>query len=253
MIALICLSGRQLWKMSERYVQEAKVKNSMLKYRQSAVKTIKETTYISEDSENSEEIIEVAEPIINQFIINLQNEVNPDIAGWLTIPDTKIDYPFVTAADNNYYLRRDVFGNYAMAGSLFMDYRCSKDLSGFNSIIYGHNMKNGSMFGELNMFDDESFFEENKSGTIFLKNHTYKLEIFAYMVIKSDDGYIYNYHQSITHEERDKFYEYVKKNARNYREPGDEARKGNIITLSTCISTSESNHVRIVLLANIIL
>jgi len=256
MTAIICISGYQLWKMSERYVQESRVKKSLLKYSPANTTAKIETganftaSYLPDD-ENSIP----AEIKENQFIIDLQNEVNTDITGWLSIPGTKIDYPFVTAADNSYYLRRDIYGNYALAGSLFMDYRCLKNFDGFNSIIYGHNMKNGSMFGELSLFADEGFFEKNKFGTIYLKNNTYALEIFAYIVINSDDEIIYNPYVSITDAERREYFEYVKKIARNYREPQTVENAGKdmkIATLSTCLNTIGSNDIRIILLASII-
>jgi len=246
--AVICISGYQLWKMSERYVHEARVKESLLKYRLSEILT-DPAIPAAEFKEDGVFNIQAkpTETIINQFVINMQNEINTDIIGWLTVPDTKIDYPFVTALDNDYYLRRDVFGNHALSGTLYMDYRCSKDFSGFNSIIYGHNMKNGSMFGELNLFGEKSFFDENKYGTVFLKDHTYTLEFFAYIIVKSNDEMIYD--PCISSENQDGYFEYIKNNARNYREPSKTDQQIKIATLSTCLNSSGSNDKRIVLLA----
>ena len=254
-IALICLSGRELWKMSEKYVHEAHIKSIVSKYRPANMPGIPETQQSKPQNTESAGFIitgegpsrQAAQPVLNDFIINLQNEINSDITGWIAVPDTNIDYPFVTAGDNDYYLRRDIFGNYALAGTLFTDYRCPADFTGFNTIIYGHNMKNGGMFGDLGMFGDEGFFESNRSGTIFLKDKTLALEFFAYMVIKSDDGVIYSQYYAETQEgrEMDGFFEYVKIYARNYREPD---KSGRVATLSTC---SADGTERIVLIANI--
>ena len=244
--AVICLCGYQLWKMSERYVKEEQIKKKLASYLPPDIKTIsspaeKPEENPTEDSIETEE--ELPEPQVNRFIVNLQNEVNKDIAGWITVPGTNIDYPFVKAADNNYYLRRDVFGSYALAGTVFMDYRCAADFTGFNTIIYGHNMKNNSMFGDLCLFEDEWFFEAVRFGTIFLKDKTYTLEFFAFMIVREDDNIIYDPYA--TAEDSDKFFEYVKACARNYREPDREKRA---VTLSTC---SNDGSVRVVLIANI--
>jgi len=223
--AVICLCGYKLIGISERYIQEAKTKERLMEYRPEEVNS-------NDEAEGT---------ATNQKIIDLQNEVNNRVVGWLTIPDTVIDYPFVLPADNSYYLKRDLYGNYAEARSLFMDYRCNEDFKDFNTIIYGHNMKNSSMFGDLRSFADEGFFDANRCGTIFLKDSTLSLEFFAYMVVRSSDGIIYE-----VSEERSEFFKYVKENARNYREPDI---KSPIVTLSTC--SYEFNDARIVLIAAI--
>ncbi|MCL1983072.1 MAG: class B sortase [Clostridiales bacterium] len=225
----ICLSGYELWKISEQYILEARIKDEMAKFIPEA-----------EDAESDEPAQEAAvEAKGNPWVADMQTDVNSDIVGWLKIPETQIDYPFVLAGDNNYYLRRNLYGKYAAAGSIFMDYRCKEDLTSFNTVIYGHYMKNNSMFGSLSFFADEWFFKSNSAGTISLKDDTYSLEIFAYMVVHAEDEVIY----SIDAEES-KFFDYVKKNARNYREP---TTRGNVVTLSTC--TYEFDDARIVLLA----
>jgi len=246
---LICICGYELWKMSERYIHEEQVKNSVSQYSPAKAAALKENG--TETAETSE--VSVDETISaekgNPFITELQNEKNGDIIGWITLPNTKIDYPFVTAKDNDYYLRRDLYGNYAVAGTIFMDYRCSPDFTDFNTVIYGHYMRNGSMFGDLGLFEDENFFDNNRFGMVFLKDNTYTFEIIAYMIIKSDDKIIYNsFGKSVSPAGRNEFFEYVKENARNYRELGEEVINNSvkIITLSTC--SYEFNNARTVLI-----
>ena len=72
---------------------------------------------------------------------------NKDVVGWLYCENTPVNYPIVQSDDNDYYLRRMLNGKYNIAGTVFMDYRCRSDYSSLNTIIYGHNMKNDSMFG----------------------------------------------------------------------------------------------------------
>lgn len=233
--AVICLSGFNLWSISGRYIQEAQIKDEMAKYRPAAVTA----AAAAEPAKTIKTAIKTE--TINKQIFDLQNDVNSDIVGWIAIPDTRIDYPFVIKDDNDYYLRRDLYGKQATAGSLFMDYRCDKDFNNFNTIIYGHNMKNGSMFGDLKLFADEWFFESNTWGTIALKDKTYTAEFFAYMIVRADDTIIFD-----TSAEKGEFFAYVKKNARHYRQPDTEVK---VLTISTC--SYEFNGARMILLANI--
>ena len=216
----ICLSGYNLIVISRQYAEEARVKAEMAKYRLDGA--------------------ERQEAADNQFIIHLQEEVNSDLVGWLTIAQTQIDYPFVRGEDNDFYLQRNVYKEYAAAGSLFLDFRCAADFSGGNTIIYGHNMKNKSMFGDLDLFAEEEFFEANEGGWIYLKDKAISLEIFAYMVIHMDDEMIYNLEP-----EQGQFMDYIRKKAQNFREPPDPPQ--NFVTLSTC--SYQFNDARTVLLA----
>jgi sortase B len=179
--------------------------------------------------------------VINQSVIDLQAKF-PDVVGWLTVPGTKIDYPFVWYKDNDHYLRRDLNGETATVGTLFMDYRCEKDFTSRNTIVYGHHMKNGSMFGTLKAFADKGFFEANRYGTIYLPRETLALEFFAYLVVKSTDTEIYSAAPS------ENYLEYVRRNARQYRDIGLTGG-GRIITLSTC--SYEFDGARMVLLAKV--
>jgi sortase B len=213
--ALTAYSGWRVWAAYSDYRAEAEMHGAVMEYKP------------REDE------------IVNQSVIDLQAKY-PDALGWLTVPGTKIDYPFVQSKDNDYYLRRDLNGDYALAGTLFMDYRCEKDFTSQNTIIYGHHMKNGSMFGTLKAFNDKAFFGENRYGTIYLPNETLTLEFFAYMVVKSTDREIYSI------EPGESYLGYVSQNARQYRDIG-LATGDRIVCLSTC--SYEFDNARMVLLA----
>ena len=84
-------------------------------------------------------------------------EINPDVVGWLTVDELNIDYPLVQSADNEYYLQRNFFQEDSKAGSIFMDFRNGVQELGRHTILYGHRMKDGSMFGQLHkLIDDKS-------------------------------------------------------------------------------------------------
>lgn len=108
----------------------------------------------------------------------LSNE-HDDSVGWLYIPDTNIDYPIMQSGDNEYYTRRAVDGSYLYAGSLFMDYRCSSDFSDFNSVIYGHNMGNGTMFADIPNYENEEYFMNHSYGWLTTENDVRLIDFFA--------------------------------------------------------------------------
>ena len=184
----------------------------------------------------------------NQSIVDAQNDINPDIVGWITIPGTVIDYLFVHSADNADYLKRDLRGSPASAGSIFMDFRNSRDFSDFNSILYGHHMKNGSMFHDLRRFGDEDVFKAIQTGTIYLADRTYAIRIFAYLVIDANDTAIYQTLYMADQDGVDTYLGYVKQHARRFREP-DLSFGDQVVTLSTCAYEFEG--ARMVLLAKL--
>ena len=170
-----------------------------------------------------------------------------DAVGWITVPHTGIDYPFVQSDDNDYYLRRDINGKSARAGTIFIDKRCGKDFSDFNTILYGHNMKNGTMFSTLGRFGGKEFFEANRYGAIFLERATYAVEFFAFLVIRPEEHTVYNRPGSgadiLGH------LDYIRQNARQYREL-DLGPADRVVTLSTC--SYEFGDARMVLLGRLI-
>ncbi len=106
-------------------------------------------------------------------------EESEDIIGWLYCEGTVINYPVVQSDDNSYYLRRMPDGTKNTAGSIFMDYRCAPDCSDTNTIIYGHNMKNGSMFATLKEYKKQEFYEEHPVMWFLTPEKNYMIELVA--------------------------------------------------------------------------
>lgn len=118
--------------------------------------------------------------------------VNNDTVGWIVIPDTNINYPVMQCDDNDFYLHNGVDGNYNYElGCPFLDFRCEADLSGFNSIVYGHHMDQGRMFADIVLYDDESFFCDHDVGYLVLPNEVKKIEFFSFLCVSSNSP-IYN-------------------------------------------------------------
>ena len=107
-------------------------------------------------------------------------EENPEVYPWITVPGTKVDYPILQHdSDNSYYLNHDIDGKEDIAGAIFTENYNRKDFTDPNTVIYGHNMKNGSMFRTLHNYSDRSFFDENRDITIYMPDKILHYKIFA--------------------------------------------------------------------------
>lgn len=108
-----------------------------------------------------------------------------DIVAWIYCPNTKINYPIVQSYDNDYYLYRLLDGTWNVNGTIFMDYRNEADFSDGNTMIYGHHMKTGAMFGQLNDYKKQSFYEEHPYMYIYTPEQDYRIDLFAACVVES--------------------------------------------------------------------
>lgn len=120
--------------------------------------------------------------------------INPDVVGWIRFDDTEavhVDYPILHAEDNDAYLYHDLTGEKHSSGSIFLEAANSPDFSDYYNIIYGHNMKNGSMFGTLKKYNrEENFYDANPYFTIYTETGAYRYQIFSYENV-ADDSEIY--------------------------------------------------------------
>ena len=106
-------------------------------------------------------------------------EVNPDVVGWILIPDTKINYPLMQGPDNNYYLNRTWDHKSNAAGSVFLESLSDPELTDFHTILYGHNMNDGSMFAGIREYRNDSFWQEHPYVYIRSDQGVYRYEIFS--------------------------------------------------------------------------
>jgi len=106
-------------------------------------------------------------------------EVNPDTVGWIIMEDTVVDYVVVQAEDNSYYLRRDFYGEYNRGGTLFMDYRNEIGAQWQNYIVYGHRMKDGSMFGCFGDLIDTDYLKEHPTFLFIMEDGVYEAQVFS--------------------------------------------------------------------------
>lgn len=114
-------------------------------------------------------------------------EQNPDIYAWIQVNGTAISYPVLQSEeDNSYYLNHTVEGEKAIAGSIYTENYNRKDFSDPNTVVYGHNMKNGTMFRELHLYEEKEFFDANREIVIYQPDVVLKYEIFAAYVYNSN-------------------------------------------------------------------
>lgn len=179
LLGVLGYSVYRLISMNADYSAESKVHEALLRFKPEA-----SADYPAAEPSKDPDTV-VTEPFLNEKIAELQEEY-PNAIGWITVPGTDVDYPFTQGPDNDYYLRRGLDGNYLYAGVPFLDYRCAPDFSDGNTIIYGHNLRNGTMFGTLESFKTQQFFQEHRTFTVYLRDKTIEAEIIACVVFQAN-------------------------------------------------------------------
>lgn len=163
--------------------------------------------------------------------------VNPDFAGWLYIAAEDISYPMVHYTDNDYYLHRTFEKADNFAGTIFIDYQNNGDLTDPNTIIYGHNMKNDSMFGKLQLLYENGDYAKDDTFWIITEEGAYKYRMFS-MQVTSSDSPVYTLYSAPCQE----FMDYITARASESAVQlplGEYNENSKVVTLSTCWGTGE--------------
>ena len=204
----------------------------------------KEVESNSEATQGNEQPPKSTEPPIAIDFDALLNR-NKDVIGWLYCPDTVINYPVVQGKNNDQYLRKDLDGKYLVSGTLFADYRNGELNEDANYIIYGHNMKNGTMFSSLAKYKQQSYYNQHPIMYYLTPDGNYKLELFAGLVVKRDDK-IYLPNQS-----EEEFAELIEEYRAKSTFKSDIELEYNdtIVTLSTC--SYEFDHARYIVIGRL--
>lgn len=158
-------------------------------------------------------------------------EKNPDTVGWLYVGSCGISYPIVQGEDNDYYMNHTFEGTVNSSGAIIMDYRDDKYLKDWNTFIYGHNMKNGSMFGSLKkLLNDETLYDSDPYIYVYLPGYIYRYKIFSYYKDKPDSKMYW------TADTLQEYRQYIRDAlSLSVRDLGVEAsEENNMVTLVTC-------------------
>lgn len=184
---------------------------------------------LTEGPEGTPNVLHKYEDLFNQ---------NKSLIGWVKIADTVIDYPVMQTVNNEYYLDHNFHQEYDRNGSIFLDAACSIYPRSTNLILYGHHMKSGSMFGSLQNYQSESYYEEHK---IIEFDTIYEVGTYEVMFVFRDKVYSqedvnFKYYEFIDANSEEEFYSYMNEMAEaSYYDTGVVAQYGDqLLTLSTC-------------------
>lgn len=174
--------------------------------------------------------------------------INPDIYGWISIENSEVDYPIVRGNDNAYYLDHAYTGEYMIVGSIFADYRTNdKIINNYNTVLYGHNMENGTMFHIVElMYEDEELFDKTKIN-VYTADGIYTYAPISVYETNAYDQYFRMRFASIT-EFTDFLNSLLEKSA--YKREAEFTENERILTLSTCTNEAFSGryalHARLI-------
>lgn len=182
---------------------------------------------------------------IDKYNVDFESlkQKNSDTIAWIKVNGTNIEYPVVKTTNNDYYLTHNFNKEYNSSGWIFADYKNKLDGTDKNLVIYGHNMRDDSMFGSLKKVINEDWYnnEDNRYITLITEGQTQIYEVFSVYQIEKEDYYIQtNFNNEI---EFSKFVETLKQRSKkdfNINVSGED----NILTLSTC---ANNNKYRVVL------
>ena len=172
--------------------------------------------------------------------------VNPDVVAWLYCENTPINYPVVQGEDNAYYLNHLFDGTRNSAGCLFLDYRNTWNFTDQNSIIYGHNMKNKTMFSILMEYKEQAFYESHPVMFLIAQEGCYTIELFAGFVATTEDN---AWQRSFSSQAEQEDWIQAAKEKSTFQSDVNVSSSDKLVTLSTC--SYEFNNARYVVVGKI--
>lgn len=208
LIAIIIISGWYIFKTLKRYY------NARIQYNK--------TTELANTDPNA---------FTGELDWDALKQENPDVRAWIFQKGTIINYPVVRGKDNSFYLHRMFNGKYNVSGTLFMDANAPDNFEGFNTVIYGHHMRDGSMFRSLREYTQQSYFDEHKRFELITPDAKYHLDIIGFEEVKADsEAYIYQFRDDT---DRQKFLDFTASNNK-LGGTAEATVRDRIVTLSTC-------------------
>ncbi len=216
------------WKLISSLIEYRKGESS---YNAILQDVVTYTTIIGGEQEGKEEVM------LPEIDWSKLKQMNQDLIGWLYIPDTSIQYPIVKSTDNDYYLSHTFDKTENACGCIFMDKGNKTDYSSDNTILHGHNMKNGTMFGSLRNYEDKSYWKDHPYIWIIKENTAAKYEIFAVSITEAaSDVYVLEFGSE------ENFQNYIVNRTKLdaiYETGVNVTTRDKLLTLSTCTSDEE--------------
>lgn len=255
-------SGTQLFRTMYDYRHNATVLAAAQEVREEAEERYGEadTLYLRERQKAREQKNELASSEVVRGTLRAEDndsirpqfqtlqQLNPEMIGWIRIDGTPIDYPILQAVDNDYYLYRNYKAQKSKAGSIFMDFRNDVSADDRNTVLYGHRLKDGSMFQSLTNFLDEDFFRTHRTIEFDTMYDRFDAEIFAVYYTTVDFDYIQT--DFTTDEEYRALLEEIQEKS-FFESDVHVTEEDRILTLSTCDYTLDPNEGRLVVHAKL--
>ena len=245
-VAAYLLEGRKSQDVTAELIQQAVRTPQPQETKGQPVHTLRPTSDAAEsvpdaddETADEQETTHTAPDELLSVDFDTLQSVNPDIQAWLYMSGSSIHSPVLQAEDNSTYLYRLADGSSNAHGSLFIDCRNAGDFSDWNTLIYGHNMKDGSMFGGLKKYRKQAYYDAHPEMTLFTPEKTYRMEIFAAV---TTDVSAAVYRVPAAREERDELVQWAQRNSEIECDVsiGTEDR---IVTLSTCTGGDDDRFV----------
>lgn len=226
-IIVFCISAYQLVSIYLEY------RAGDVEYEEIAEEAVVEKEVDREEAEETERVLEVD---FDKLLT-----MNSDTAAWIDFEEPDISYPVVYGVDNEKYLTTTFEGNQNASGALFIDYQNERDMTDKNTFIYGHNMKNGSMFGRLRKYKDENFFKEHPYFNIYTPDgKKTKYEIFSVCIVEdATETYRKQYADDADYQN---YIDYI----RGLSLHGSDVKvdeTSRIVTLSTCTNVTDTQRL----------
>lgn len=228
MIAVLIFSGYILWSNYRTYADVGNVYDSLLQ--------------IKTDSNND-----------GTFGFGELKKINPDVCGWITLSGTKVDYPIVQGENNFEYMNKDVYGNFSLAGSIFLDSRNDNAFKDNYSLVYGHNMSSHLMFGDLSLYKDKDFFEINRTATLTSETDITQMTVLAVLQIPDSTEEIFD--PSLWDNDLTNLAKYIQNNAMHiWDDAMDELVKNptstQAVALATCSDGNTGDRTVVILISH---
>lgn len=237
-VGCLCFSGWYVWQLRQAAIDLRNVRQAVEDTQEDEVslEEIEQSAFSGMREGAAAGIPEGVRDAEHHIDFEKLAQINPDLYAWIRIPGTQIDYPVAQReGDDEYYLNRDLYGKPRFAGCIYTEDENSKDFTDFNTVLYGHNMKNGSMFRELHLFEEADFFAEHEYFFIDTPDGVLVYRIFA--AYSSDARHIlhsYDYKdQKVRQDYIDEILHVHSVNA-NLRSDVKLTPEDRIVTLSTC-------------------
>ena len=194
-------------------------------------RAVENTSASSESTESATEPTKSVEEVLGAVDFEALKKVCADVVAWIYCPGTPINYPIVQAEDNDYYLYRLINGQQNKNGTIFMDFRNESDFTDWNTLVYGHNMNNGSMFGTLPDYVEQKFYNEHPIWYLMTEEKNYVIELVGGYVTPADsDSY------AIPNDQAGRDYLYQKASTSSTFESGVKVSGDDVlVTFSTCV------------------